>query len=390
MHNEDESLFTRTMQGVMKDIAYFCKHDSVLLPKSVSKTVIRSGGLGTLERSPADRPHVNLHSHTCRIRPIAGSNRTGGHLRHADGHPLPYGILWLSGPRHGRHGHRAPVFAQEARVWDVHLGHLRYVGAGLGLGPLLGSFSARFESTGNTSIMSASEIVAAAMSRRNLAVDVLVRPFALNVYVGLIFTLLYVWSESFLFVFLGIYHWREQLFGPSFLGLFVGAFIVKLPFFAYLYYVQDPKYNDKGELKPDERIPVAIVGAFLVPTCLFWFGCTPRSSVHRIVPDHRLKHVQRRRARLLSRLTLFNHIEVCSNPQNVVLNYLAGAYPTYAASVLAGNNVICSMLGAIFPLFAGASYRNLGVGWVTTLLALRRVRAHSDLAVQVRQTDPDG
>ena len=94
-----------------------------------------------------------------------------------------------------------------------------------GLGPLLGSFSARFEGTGNTSIMSASEIVAAAMSRRSLAVDVLVRPFALNfqeqvvfapnVYVGLIYTLLYVWFESFLFVFLGIYHWREQLFGPS-------------------------------------------------------------------------------------------------------------------------------------------------------------------------------
>ena len=75
-------------------------------------------------------------------------------------------------------------------------------------------------------------------------------------------------------------------------------------------------------------------------------------------------------AALLSRLTLFNHIEVCSNPQNVVLNYLAGAHPMYAASVLAGNDVISSMFGTIFPLFAGASYRNLGVGWATILLAL--------------------
>jgi len=142
MHNEDESLFTRTMQGVMKNIAYFCKHDSVRLPKSVSTTVIRSDGLGTLERSPADRPHVNLHPHTCRIRPIADPNRTGDQLRHADGLPLPHGILWLSGPRHGRHGHRGPLLAQEAHVWDDHLGRLSYVGAGPGPAAreLLGAF----------------------------------------------------------------------------------------------------------------------------------------------------------------------------------------------------------------------------------------------------------
>ena len=44
------------------------------------------------------------------------------------------------------------------------------------------------------------------------------------------------------------------------------------PFFAYLCYVQEPKYNDKGELKLEERMPIATVGALLVPICLFWFG----------------------------------------------------------------------------------------------------------------------
>jgi len=204
------------------------------------------------------------------------------------------------------------------------------------LGPLLGSFSAHFEgwhwtiwelmwlsaatfallfffypetsasnilycrarrlrkATGNPSIMSAPEIAVATMSRRALAVGVLVRPFtlnfqepivfALNVYIGLIYALLYIWFESFPFVFIGIYHWREQLLGLSFLGLFVGAFIVLPPFFAYLYYVQESKYNVNGELKPEERMSVAIVGALLVPICLFWFGWTSRKSVHWIVP----------------------------------------------------------------------------------------------------------
>jgi DHA1 family multidrug resistance protein-like MFS transporter len=148
--------------------------------------------------------------------------------------------------------------------------------------------------TGNPSIKSASEIAVAAMRPREVAMDILVRPFALNfqepivlvlnIYIGLIYALLYIWFESFPIVFIGIYHWREQMLGLSFLGIFVGTLILIPPFFAYLYFVQEPKYNDKGELKPEERMPIAIFGAFIVPICLFWFGWTSRASVHWIVP----------------------------------------------------------------------------------------------------------
>jgi DHA1 family multidrug resistance protein-like MFS transporter len=85
------------------------------------------------------------------------------------------------------------------------------------------------------------------------------------------------------------------------------------PFFAYLYYVQEPKYNEKGDLKPEERMPVAIVGALIVPICLLWFGWTSRESIHWIVPiigsslfsvAALLLFVSRR-----SRVTLFIHIK---------------------------------------------------------------------------------
>jgi DHA1 family multidrug resistance protein-like MFS transporter len=218
--------------------------------------------------------------------------------------------------------------------------------------------------TGNPSIKSASEIASAAMRPRDLAVEVLVRPFALNfqepivlvlnIYIGLIYALLYIWFESFPIVFIGIYHWREQMLGLSFLGIFVGTLVLIPPFFAYLYFVQEPKYNDKGELKPEERMPIAIFGAFIVPICLLWFGWSSRANVHWIVP------IIGSGLFGIAALLLFN----------AVLNYLADAYPTYAASVLAGNDFIRSMFGAAFPLFAGAMYRNLGVGWASTLLAL--------------------
>ena len=229
----------------------------------------------------------------------------------------------------------ADLYVPKKRAYGMTLWGV-FATCGPSLGPLLGGFSAHFEgwrwtiwelmwlsggtfillffffpetsasnilyrrasrlrkATGNPSIKSASEIAMAAMSPRDLAVDVLVRPItlnfqepivlALNVYIGLIYALLYIWFESFPIVFIGIYHWREQLLGLSFLGIFVGALVVMPPFFAYLYYVQEPKYNDKGELKPEERMPAAIFGAFLVPICMLWFGWTSRASVHWIVP----------------------------------------------------------------------------------------------------------
>ena len=189
------------------------------------------------------------------------------------------------------------------------------------LGPLLGSFSAHFngwhwtiwelmwlsgatliqlffpetsapnipyrrarrlcKATGNTSVVSASEIAVAAMSRRDLAVDVLVPPpFALNfqepvvfvfdVYIGLIYALLYIWFESFPVVFLGTYHWREQLVGLSFLRLSVGAVVaIPAPSSRTCITYKSPSKMTRGQLKPEERMSVAIVGTLLVPICLF-------------------------------------------------------------------------------------------------------------------------
>lgn len=54
---------------------------------------------------------------------------------------------------------------------------------------------------------------------------------------------------------------------------------------------------------------------------------------------------------------------------NSVLNYLPDAYPEYAASVLAGNDLFRSSFGAGFPLFAQAMYHKLGIAWASSLLA---------------------
>ncbi|KAI0299341.1 MFS transporter [Multifurca ochricompacta] len=220
------------------------------------------------------------------------------------------------------------------------------------------------KATGDQRLKSQSEIDAESLSGRDIAIDVLVRPFTLNfqepivlllnVYIGLIYALFYLWFESFPIVFIEIYHFREQLLGLAFLGILGGVFVTLPPFFYYLYHVQEKLFDENGQIKPEKRMPVAIFGSFFVPACLFWFGWTSRPSVHWIVP------IIGSGLFPIAGLLLFN----------AVLNYLADAYPRHAASVLAGNDLVRSAFGATFPLFGAAMYHNLGVGWASTLLAL--------------------
>ncbi|KAI0061940.1 MFS general substrate transporter, partial [Artomyces pyxidatus] len=79
------------------------------------------------------------------------------------------------------------------------------------------------EATGNPNLKSQGDIDAANMTARDLAAEMLVRPLvlnfqepivlALNIYIGLIYALLYIWFESFPIVFIDIYHFEPQLLG---------------------------------------------------------------------------------------------------------------------------------------------------------------------------------
>ena len=164
---------------------------------------------------------------------------------------------------------------------------------------------------------------------------------------------LYVWFESFPIVFEEIYGFSISLEGVTFVGILIGAIITIPPFFLYLYKYTEPQFNENGELKPEKRLPAAMFGAFFLPICLFWFGWSARPHLTWVMPIIGSAFFS------VGTLLLFNS----------VLNYLGDAYPDYAASVLAGNDLMRSSFGAGFPLFANAMYTKLGVGWASSLLA---------------------
>lgn len=50
------------------------------------------------------------------------------------------------------------------------------------------------------------------------------------------------------------------------------------------------------------------------------------------------------------------------------VTYLVDAFTTYAASAIAANTVLRSLLGALLPLAGPKMYQALGLGWGNSLL----------------------
>ena len=219
------------------------------------------------------------------------------------------------------------------------------------------------ELTGDQNLVCEPELMSENMTGKDIVMMSLVRPitlnfrepmvFLLNLYIALIYGLLYVWFESFFIVFGGIYGFGLGAQGLAYLGILAGAAVVIPPFFAYLHYFHEPRFNENGDLQPEKRLIPAFVGAFCIPICLFWFGWSARPDVHWIVPIIGTAWFS------IGAFLLFNS----------VLNYLPDAYPEVAASVLAGNDLFRSSFGAGFPLFATAMYKDLGVDWASSTLA---------------------
>jgi len=96
------------------------------------------------------------------------------------------------------------------------------------------------------------------------------------------------------------------------------------------------KHANGKAVWPEARLPPTFIGAFLMPIALFWFAWTSYPTLHWIgvvlagVPFG------------LAQILLFLSI----------MNYLADCYLQYAASALAANSLLRSVLGATFPLWA--------------------------------------
>jgi len=106
-----------------------------------------------------------------------------------------------------------------------------------------------------------------------------------------------------------------------------------------------------GKFEPEMRLPTTIVfGAFL-PITFFWYGWTV-GKTHWISP-------------VLSLIPFSFGIIGLFLP---ITTYLVDCYPAYAASAMAANTVLRSLVGALLPLAGPAMYETLGLEWGNSLL----------------------
>ncbi|KAJ9602400.1 hypothetical protein H2200_012942 [Cladophialophora chaetospira] len=174
----------------------------------------------------------------------------------------------------------------------------------------------------------------------------------LSLYMAVIYGYLYLLFTTLTLVFEGTYHFSQGAVGLSFLGIGIGS-MLGLVIFGVLSDKTVKKMAASGEMKPEYRLPPLIPGSLIIPIGLFWYGWSADKGIHWIMPIIGTLFVG------LGLLATFMPVQT----------YLVDAYHMHAASAIAANTVLRSLMGAFLPLAGPSMYKALGLGWGNSLLA---------------------
>ncbi|KAF2871479.1 major facilitator superfamily domain-containing protein [Massariosphaeria phaeospora] len=179
-----------------------------------------------------------------------------------------------------------------------------------------------------------------------------------NVYIALIYGVLYLCFVSYPIIFSELRGWSPGMTGLAYMGIGIGGLITagSEPLLRRMInsHAPDP---ETGKPPPESMVSVVIIAAVLVPVgeMIFAWTCTP--DVHWIAP-------------------ILAGIPFGAGNCAVFIyasSYLVHSYGIYAASALAGNAVLRSAMGGALPLAGPKMYASLGPHWSATMLSLIEV-----------------
>ncbi|KAK2612093.1 hypothetical protein QQS21_001822 [Conoideocrella luteorostrata] len=181
----------------------------------------------------------------------------------------------------------------------------------------------------------------------------------MNFWISIIYGILYLCFVAYPVVFSEHRGWGPGISGLAFVGIGIGTLtaIFAEPLFRRIIHSQ-AKDPETGKPYPEAQASIMAIGA--VSTAIgqlgFSWTCLPE-SIHWAAP------------------IAFGIPFGCGNTISFIYgsNYLAGAYGIYAASALAGNAVIRSIIGGTLPLAGPSMYSALTPQWAGTLLGLLEV-----------------
>lgn len=131
--------------------------------------------------------------------------------------------------------------------------------------------------------------------------------------------------------------------GPGLGFLFAVFFLV--PRIDVIYKSLTASHN--GKAKPEFRLPLANIGAVLIPVSLFWFAWTVETHAHWFAS--------------ISATFFYGIGQVMI--LNCTQNYYIDSFEKYAASAIAAGTVFRSLVGGVVPLAAPEMFAKLGYGW---------------------------
>ncbi|KAG9784273.1 MFS general substrate transporter, partial [Aureobasidium melanogenum] len=171
-------------------------------------------------------------------------------------------------------------------------------------------------------------------------------------YASFVYGLLFLTLEVFPIVFLEQRRYGVVTSTLPFLGLFVGViFALTVNIANQPLYARAVKRNH-GRAAPEARLPPMLVGGVFFSAGLFWFGWTAAPKYPWPLPVVAAGFIG----------AGFNIIfQQC-------LNFLVDIYGPYAASAVAANNFMRSLMACGLPLAARPMFLRLGVGPASSLL----------------------
>jgi DHA1 family multidrug resistance protein-like MFS transporter len=99
------------------------------------------------------------------------------------------------------------------------------------------------------------------------------------------------------------------------------------------HHIRPRKTKAGGNLAPEVRLEIGLIGSIFIPTSLLIFGFTSKASIHWIFPV----------------VGAALYVPGLYLAFQSILMYITMAYPTHAASVLAGNSFFRSAIASVFP-----------------------------------------
>lgn len=179
--------------------------------------------------------------------------------------------------------------------------------------------------------------------------------FLMSLYQGFVYGLMYLSMTAIPIIFRDGYGWKGGNFSLPFLSLFLGCVIssvLGIIIFGRLY---GKLLQKSGQaMLPEARLPQMMAGGISFSIGIFlicWPGAYP-DKVHWIVPC------------VGGVFFGFGFLSVFTT----VIVYVIECYLATAASAMAANTFMRSVMAASFPLFDTQMFRNLGTQWAGTLI----------------------